>query len=221
MSSSPKRITAVVFDFDLTLADSMAGFYACHRFAARTHGLPLPDDARVGRTIGMALPLAFRDLYGSDGEALVAAYARDYQAHADEVMTGLTVMLPGAAEAVLSLRAAGLQLAILSQKLRYRIEAVLEREGLLASFDVILGGEDVPAFKPDPRGLLLALERLQAAPATSLFAGDTVIDAETARNAGVPFAAVLAGFTTGEEFTSHAPQISIASVAELPALLLS
>ena len=70
-------------------------------------------------------------------------------------MTSLTTMLPGAADALEALQDAGLRLAIVSQKLRYRVEDVLRREGLLECFLTILGGEDVPAFKPDPRGILM------------------------------------------------------------------
>jgi phosphoglycolate phosphatase len=167
-----------MFDFDLTLADSTAGFDASHRFAAERLGLPLPDHEFVRRTIGTPLPLAVPMLYGAAVNGRLDEYIGLYQARADEVMTGLTVMLPGASEAVRRLRQAGLPLAIVSQKLRYRVEDVLRREALLDYFAVVLGGEDVPAFKPDPSGLLLALERLDVPALDALYVGDTTIDAK-------------------------------------------
>ena len=55
--------------------------------------------------------------------------------------------------------------------------------------DVIVGGEDVEREKPDPAGLSAAVERLDVAPAALLYVGDSPTDAETARRAGVRFAA--------------------------------
>ena len=72
----------------------------------------------------------------------------------------------------------------------------------------MLGGEDVPAFKPDPRGLLLALERLAVAPADAIYVGDTTIDAEAAANAGLRFVAVLTGPTTRADFAPYRPSPS-------------
>jgi phosphoglycolate phosphatase len=118
-----------------------------------------------------------------------------------------------------SLRAEGIALAILSQKLRHRVQAVLAREGLRDAFACVLGGDGVPALKPDPRGLLSALEALDTAPADGLYVGDTIIDAQTAANAGVPFIAVLSGATGRDEFAELVPLAIIESVAGLPAAL--
>jgi phosphoglycolate phosphatase len=210
---------AIVFDFDLTLADSRQGFIVCHEYAAVRTGLKPPDPDAVGRTIGTPLPLAFRQLYGLHDEEVAQKYIRLYQERADEVMTGLTVMLDGAAPAIRMLSGAGIKLAIVSQKLRYRVKDVLRREGLLESFALILGGEDVPAFKPDPRGILLALERLGSNPAETPYVGDTVIDAEAAARAGAPFIAVLTGYARAADFATYSPLAVLVSVRELPAHL--
>jgi phosphoglycolate phosphatase len=212
-------LRALIFDFDLTLADSTAGFDASHGFAAERLDLPLPDSAAVRRTIGIPLPLAVPLLYGAAIDGRVDDYIRLYQARADEVMTELTVMLPGACATVRRSKAAGLPLAIVSQKLRYRVEAVLQREQIRDCFDVVLGGEDVPAFKPDPSGLLLALQRLDVPASDALYVGDTTIDAEAARNANLRFVAVLTGPTTREEFAPYNPEALLDSVAALPGLL--
>jgi len=209
---------AIVFDFDLTLADSSEAFVASHGFAARQLGLPPPDAAAILRTIGTPLLRAVPMLYGEAVQPLADEYVRIYQARADEVMTPLTLMLPGAAEAVRSLREAGPRLAIVSQKLRYRVVDVLERERLLDCFDAVLGGEDLPDFKPDPRGLLIALDRLGVPPARGVFVGDTTIDAETARRAGVRFVGVLTGATSRAELEAYRPAAVLDSVGGLPRL---
>jgi phosphoglycolate phosphatase len=209
---------AVVFDFDLTLADSSQGFIACHRFAASQFGLQEPAASAIATSIGTPLDIVFTRFYGEKHAGIGEGYIRAYQEHADRVMTDLTVMLPGAVDAVLRLRAAGLKLGIVSQKLRYRVEEVLRRESLLDCFGVVLGGDDIPAFKPDPRGLVLAIETLRAG-GEALYVGDTTIDAQAARNANVPFAAVLTGVTKAQEFQSYEPIWILESVAGLPDLL--
>jgi phosphoglycolate phosphatase len=214
-----RSVKALIFDFDLTLADSSPGFDACHLFAARQLGLTPPDNEAVRRTIGTPLPLAVPLLYGDAIAGRLDDYIRLYQAQADEVMTPLTVMLPGASEAVRRLREAGLHLAIVSQKLRYRVEQVLDREAIRDCFAAVLGAEDVPAFKPDPRGLLLALERLAVAADDALYVGDTTIDAAAAANAGLRFVGVLTGPTTRNDFAPYATHALLHSVVELPALL--
>lgn len=207
--------SAIVLDFDLTLADSRQGFIACHNFAAAHFELNPPSPEDVEASIGTPLPIVFERFYGTEKAALTDDYIRVYQVKADEVMTDLTVMLPGSADAVRRLRDSGLRLGIVSQKLRYRVEEVLQRESLLDDFDIVLGGDDIPAFKPDPRGLTMAVEALHA-PGSAIFVGDTTIDAETARRAGLPFVAVLTGPTTAQEFESFAPLARLPSVASLP-----
>jgi phosphoglycolate phosphatase len=207
---------ALIFDFDFTLVDSSKGFIECHNFAAERSGLPSPAPETVRRTIGTPLPLAFVELYGAADEATIRPYVELYQARADEVMTPLTHLLPATAATIDALRKRSLALAIVSQKLRFRIEDVLRREGLLSSFDVIIGGEDLTRLKPDPEGLLLAVSRLGAAGA--VYVGDTVIDAGAAENAGLPFVAVLTGATLRDEFAPFRPAAILDDLATLPDL---
>jgi phosphoglycolate phosphatase len=207
---------AVVFDFDLTLADSSPGFEACHRYAAERIGIAPPTLDAVRRTIGTPLPLAVPKLYGAAIDGRVDEYIEVYQAHADEVMGPLTLILPGTRETLQRLSNATIPTAIVSQKLRYRVEEVLQREGLLDAFACVLGAEDVPAFKPDPSGLLLALERLGVTATDAIYVGDTTIDAEAAANAALRFVGVLTGPTTREDFASFTTAAIIDDVGQLP-----
>jgi phosphoglycolate phosphatase len=107
-------------------------------------------------------------------------------------------------------------LGIVSTKFRYRIETILEREGLLAPFEVIVGGEDVAAHKPDPTGLLAAIERVGGSTSDSLYVGDSVTDAETAKRAAIPFVAVLSGVTPKDAFEYHPVLQFLEDVSGLP-----
>ena len=76
-------------------------------------------------------------------------------------------------------------------------------------YHLIVGGRDVKRNKPDPEGLHLAMTKLGLKPEQVLFCGDTVIDAQAAKSAGVDFCAVLNGTTPGEAFDGY-PHVHIA-----------
>lgn len=209
--------TAVIFDFDLTLADSRPGFVLSHRHAAARLGLPEPTLDAIGRSIGTPIEKIIPAWYPELSGDKVAQYIYVYRRRADEVMADRTEALPGAREVIDHLREAGLQLAIVSQKLRHLVQAVLDREGM--KLDVVLGGQDVPDFKPHPGGIQLAMQRLGVEADDSIYVGDTTIDAEAAKNAGVRFVGVLTGVTTREEFAPYASIGLLDSVRELPEFL--
>jgi putative hydrolase of the HAD superfamily len=92
---------------------------------------------------------------------------------------------PGLLEFIQVCKTRGLRLGVLSD---YPAEAKLEALGLGGLFDVVLCAQapDIGAFKPHPRGLQVALERLGASAADSLYVGDRPeVDAVAAAAAGV------------------------------------
>lgn len=199
-----QRFRAIVFDFDYTLADSSRGAIACINFALGELGLPAVSAEAAKRTIGLSLTDTFLELAGPQRDAQSDKFARLFIKRADQVMSGLTVLFESVPETIRKLGAQGFSLGIVSTKFRYRIESVLRREGLLDAFAVIIGGEDVAKHKPDPTGLLTAVERLGGMPESTLYVGDSVTDAQTAERAGVPFVAVLSGVTPREAFRDYA-----------------
>jgi phosphoglycolate phosphatase len=212
-------IDAVIFDFDLTLADSLAGAAESINFALRQMGHGTAGQETIRRMMGLSLEETFRQLTDSTDPAAAVTFRSLFKQRADEVVAPKTWIYPAAPAAVASLRSAGLKLAIVSNKFRYRIEEILQREGLDHLFDTIVGWEDASAGKPDPAGLLLAVQRLGTKAATTLYVGDSLVDAETARRAEVLFAAVLTGATTSQEFTDHPVAAVLPDVGNLPDLL--
>jgi phosphoglycolate phosphatase len=207
---------AILFDFDYTLADSSRGVVRCVNDALRDLGLPpaLPD--AIYPTIGMSLTDTFVRLVGPARAGQGPEFARRFKHHADQAMADLTVLYPMVDPVVRLLRRQGKKLGIVSTKFRYRIEGLLQRDNLRDLFDVIVGGEDVAGHKPDPEGLRRAMAELHCSPPQVLYVGDSVIDAETARRAGVSFVAVLSGVTGRGEFSGYPDIKIIESLAQLP-----
>ncbi|MBT3268029.1 HAD-IA family hydrolase [Candidatus Poribacteria bacterium] len=206
---------AVLFDFDYTLADSSPGVIESVNWAMRSMGLPRRADDAIRRTIGLSLARTFTTLTGDAAEG-AGRFAELFIERADEVMAERTSLLPGAREAVLALANRGYRLGVVSTKFRRRIETVLARDGLRAPFEVIVGGEDVPAHKPDPACLLAALAHLRIGARDALYVGDSEVDGEAAHRAGVALVGVLTGTTTREALGTWRPSVVLEHVGALP-----
>ena len=203
MSSAKPTLQAIIFDFDYTLADSSEGVIECFNFAFGRLGLPLANDAIIRETIGLSLPDALVMLGGKEYTRYTDEFIRLFVERADEVMTDMTELFDLVPETIAALRRFGIRLGIVSLKYRYRIEAVLKRERLLDAFEVIIGFEDVSEQKPNPMGLLAALERLNCACQNCLYVGDSLTDAKTAHRADIDFIAVLSGVTPRTAFEDY------------------
>ena len=210
---------SVIFDFDYTLADASAGIVECVNHALRGLSLPLSSDDAIRRTIGMSLPRTLAALAGEDQAERAVEFQRLFMARADEVIHDATNLFEFVPNLVDALARHGISLGIVSTKFRRRIEAVLQRDNLAGRFDLIVGGEDVEALKPDPAGLLRAAATLNVGAARCLYVGDSVTDGETAQRAGVPFAAVLSGVTERDALAAYDPVMILDCAGELPGAL--
>jgi FMN phosphatase YigB (HAD superfamily) len=118
---------------------------------------------------------------------------------------------PGVMEFLQACRKRGLRLGALSD---YPAEAKLDALGLAGLFDIVLCAQqpEVNVFKPNPRGLLLALQRLWATSAEGLYVGDRAdVDAPTAEAAGVRCAIV----TSRIDPTAGQAYIAVTSYSQL------
>ena len=210
------ELQAILFDFDYTLADSSRGVVRCVNDALHDLGLPPAVPDAICRTIGMSLTDTLVSLAGPERASQGPEFARRFKHHADQAMADLTVLYPAVDPVMRLLRRQGKKLGIVSTKFRYRIEGILQRDSLRDLFDVIVGGEDVAGHKPDPEGLRRAMADLHCSPPQVLYVGDSVIDAETAKRAGVSFVAVLSGVTSRSEFAGYPAIEIVENLSQLP-----
>lgn len=210
---------AIIFDFDLTLADPTKGTIECVNFALERLGLPHADDEQIKRTIGLSLEDTFLRLTKQTKSQDVSLFISSFVERADQVMAELTLVFDSVPATTRRLIEMGFELGIVSTKFRYRIEEILAREGLLDRFRVIIGGEDVNEHKPHPSGLIAAMSRMQVDTDDVLYVGDSTVDALAAERAKVPFIAVLSGTTSETEFNETAKVAVIDDISTLPRLL--
>lgn len=216
MSASPTW-SAVLFDLDGTLADTVGLILRCYRHTMSAHrGGPLPDERWLA-TIGRPLRDQLLDFAEDEEEA--AAMLETYVAFQRTVHDDMVRPYPGAVEVLDELRGGGTRLGVVTSKRREMAERTLSCCGFLDRFDVLIGADDVSAGKPDPEPVLAALERLgDADPGRTLFVGDSPFDVIAGREAGVRTAAALWGPFPREVLEEAGPDYFVRTIAEIRTL---
>lgn len=211
---------ALVFDLDGTLIDSRRDITTAVDRTRAGYGLPPIGLERVVTMVGEgARLLVERALPEVPAERVDEALAI-YLGHYREVCLDQTRPYPGIEE-MLDRLAASYPMALLSNKGEELSRIVLRGLGLDRFFREILGGDSLPTRKPDPSGLRLLAERLGVPPERVMLVGDTRIDAETARNAGSPFALVEWGFPRPSGADALRADLRVERAEELVSALLS
>ena len=184
MNQAVAAARAVLFDFDFTLADSSEGIVVCMNHALARLGLPPASADAIRRTIGLDLHTALGILAGEEWRSREEEFLEHFIRKADEVMVASTVFLPGAARVLRTLHEAGYRVGVVTTKYRHRVEDALERDGLRAFVEVIVGADDVPRPKPAPDGLLRAVGSLGIPAGDCVFVGDSEVDAQGGTGGG-------------------------------------
>ncbi len=179
--SLPLPPSSVLFDLDGVLADSFDVWVEVLGECRARRGLASISADTVRGVWGQGI-VADRDSFFP--EATPAELAREYD-EAFEKRVGQVKAVPGAGELLRCLHRQKTPLAVVTNSPARMARAVLATLEMQPYFDVVCGGDEVARGKPDPALVELALRRLGAAPDTSLLIGDTMLDVEAARAAGV------------------------------------
>jgi pyrophosphatase PpaX len=181
-------IRSILFDLDGTLVDTWDLYVEAYlRTLAPYVGRRLTLEELIALGPTSELRLLRRALAGHDAGAAHREFLRHYRSLHSTHFEGV---YPGACEMLRALRDMSLRLGIVTGKSRGAWEITARSSGL-GAFDVTITDEDVVEAKPDPEGLVLALDRLGISAAEAVYVGDSVGDARAARAAHVRFAAAL------------------------------
>ena len=173
-----------LFDLDGTLIDSRADLAAAVNAMRARHGLAALPLETVAAYVGDGVRvLAQRALEGAPVDPDLAAreVSAAYAAH----LTDRTTAYPGVDAGLRALRAAGHDLALVTNKPAPHARRLMDHFGWTPLFAAILGGGDTPELKPSPLPLQTAMQRTGHAPKTTWMVGDHHTDLEAARRAGV------------------------------------
>lgn len=205
-SGNLPRPKAVVFDWDNTLIDSWSAIHDAQNHTLTAFGLePWTLEEILQRVRGSmrdTYPALFGDRWREAGEVFYDRYAAKHL----ETLTPLD----GAEDLLGELEAAGIHLAVVSNKTGDYLRAEAAHLGWDRYFGRLVGAFDAPRDKPAADPVEMALEGTAISPSRSVwFVGDADIDLECATNAGcIP---VLARKTPPEpgEFVTHPPTLYV------------
>jgi HAD superfamily hydrolase (TIGR01509 family) len=165
-----ESLRAVLFDMDGTLVETEEHWGEALFALARRLGGELSADARratVGSSMRASMEILYADLGVTRTDDQLMADARWVEDTTAGLLADEITWRPGAADLLLSVRAAGLATALVTTTARRIADIVLTaiRDDLGSDpFDLTLCGDEVPARKPDPAPYLMAMDALGVLP---------------------------------------------------------
>ena len=203
----------LVYDFDGTLVDTKQDIADSVNRVLQELELRTLDREILHTFIGKGVNhLMTRSLEGTGYDDLpraIDAFMRHYEEH----LMDQTGLFPNCRETLDYF--SGKENAILSNKPTRFITQILDALDCSDPFSTIIGGDLMPAKKPDPDGLLHILEQHQIRPEDALMIGDSLVDIETGKRAGVKTCGVTYGHAGRETLTSAQPDWIIDDLSEL------
>ena len=203
--------SGIVFDFDGTLVDSTKSIFDEYvRVAGEMKLRPISFKEftmQLGKPWDAALEGLWPDL---DKEGFNSLYRREIEK---------TPVIDGVIEVLADLRIR-YSLGLLTSRGEKSLNMILKSTEISKTvFEKIFTRESLKAHKPDPSALVEVAEKMVVPVSELVYVGDSVVDAECAKKAGVFFVGVLSGGTEEQELRSRGINHIIDSVADLPKLL--
>jgi len=205
-----------IFDLDGTLVDSYPGILESLNETLRAIGKPSVDLATVKRMVGRGVENLMQQAAGDRWQEAIKIFRESYdRTH----LTGSSLM-PEVDSTLEALRAHQVMLAIASNKPPVYTRNIVRYLGISQFFDSISGpGIDIQP-KPHPSMLTHIMQHLNATARQTLYVGDMLLDAETARNAGVRVALIPGGGGDLDDLRNAHPDYLLTNFSDLIRLTL-
>lgn len=213
----------VIFDLDGTLIDTAPDLMAGLNHVMDLNGLEHVTYADMTWLVGQGARVMIERAWALHGhpsspeqlDSAFNAFLIRYEAD----MPGKSLPYPGVVAALDRLAAAGLKLAVCTNKTEALARRLLNSLELTPRFAAITGGDTFAVKKPHGGHITGTIEMAGGSPAKSVMIGDSVNDILAAQNAGIPAIAVPFGYTD-KPVESFNPDIVIAHFDELDAALV-
>ncbi len=212
-------INTVIFDLDGTLLDTLDDLAASVNHALRTHGMPERPTQDIRRFLGNGIRnLMLQSTGGELSEEAFNEVFQTFRAHYVDHCLDATRPYPGIMPLLDALKAKGVRMAIVSNKLQPAVTELNERF-FAGRIEQAVGESATVRRKPNPDAVLAALHNLGSHKDEAIYVGDSEVDLATANNAGLRCALVTWGFRD-EDFLRTLPQASAATFIHDPKELL-
>jgi phosphoglycolate phosphatase len=218
----PRSIHFVIFDLDGTLIDSRLDLVHSVNAALRHLERPELPEHVIASYVGDGAPVLIQRALGAEAndQELAKRGLSFFLSYYREHKLDHTTLYPGIREALAAIQnPAGKprQMAVLTNKPVVPSRQIVQALGLDPFFAQIYGGNSFASKKPDPEGARKLLEETGARPDETVIVGDSQVDVQTARSAGLWSVGVTYGFAP-HTLQSHPPDILVDSSTELAQL---
>jgi len=204
----------VMFDLDGTLVETAAELADAVNDALAGLALPTVSQQQVVDWIGLGThELLVQALSHATGQPTDAVRGSDLLASAETAFDqhyrrrcGTSSRLyPQVRETLRELRRQGVKLALVTNKAARFTGLLLDSHQLATAFDCVVSGDTLQSKKPAPHGIQHCLHQLDVLPARALFVGDSLIDVQAARSAGVAVWVLPGGYNMGQPIAASRP----------------
>lgn len=193
------KYKAAIFDMDGTILDTLEDLANAMNYELRKNGMPERTIDEVRRFVGNGIrKLVERAAPEHTAERKIDEITADFLEYYQQNCEKATKPYEGIAELVLTLRNAGIKTAVNSNKADAAVQALCEKY-FAGLFDTAIGERDGIARKPAPDSVYEILCRFNLPKEEAVYIGDSDVDLNTAKNAGLDFIGADWGFR-GKDF---------------------
>ena len=205
----------LIFDLDGTLIDSKLDLAHAVNATRRHMGMEPLDHERVYTYVGNGAPVLIRRVLGekateADVERALSYFLEYYREH----MLDYTVLYPGVRDALDRFLGAGVQMAVLTNKPVRISRTIVEGLGMGGHFRQVYGGNSFDFKKPHPIGVETLIKECGVTRDRTMMVGDSAVDIQTGRNAGIRSCGVTYGFQP-ETLQQESPDLLVDRMEEL------
>jgi len=191
-----------VFDLDGTIVDTVEDIAASMNAVLNFYGLPTKPLAHYRKLVGNGTLNMVTKTLGDEFNAVEEAHFL-FELNYKENCLVRSKPYPGIAVAMASIASSGDYLAVLTNKIQPLAQKIVAAMFPNISFDAIVGLSPENKAKPNPDTLIRLINQFK--PVECFMIGDTIVDLQTAHNAGVNSIAVLWGYSSSKELQTMNP----------------
>jgi HAD superfamily hydrolase (TIGR01509 family) len=208
---------AIIFDLDGTLINSLPYHFLSFKDLLLEHNIRVSDN-HLKKLIGYSTEKILRELkkkykFGEN----IQDMREERRYHYFKFVGRRDLVFPGVKRILEDLRL-NCELAVATGSSMIVFEHSTDKE-FQELFDKVITINDVKKGKPHPDQLILAAKRLRVAPEKCLVIGDSIYDAQAAKNAGMAFVGVTTGYHSAKELKKEGALTTIDSIKQLPKTL--